>query len=168
MALPDDPQARKLASRRERERERYATDPEFAEKKRARAREWGRKNAETNRAKAAAWAAANPAKVAETHRNWYIRNREMMRSSRLKGAYGLTAIQFDQLLVEQKGVCAICRSPETSSRCKSLSVDHCHETRRVRGLLCNRCNRAIGLFRDSGDLLQAAAGYLWHHQRRSE
>lgn len=50
----------------------------------------------------------------------------------------MTAERYDELLAAQGGVCAICRKPPTGRR---LAVDHCHRTRRVRGILCYRCNR---------------------------
>lgn len=69
---------------------------------------------------------------------------------------------YDQLFREQGGVCAICQLPERG-RNKGLSVDHCHKTMRVRGLLCSRCNTALGLFMESPDFLHAVSNYLRHH-----
>lgn len=63
----------------------------------------------------------------------------------------------------QEGLCAICHQPETvkyGDRVKDLAVDHDHETGEVRGLLCNNCNRALGMFGDSAERLLAAARYL--------
>lgn len=78
--------------------------------------------------------------------------------------YGLTTDDYEAMVSAQGGVCAICEMPETSiaptGKARSLSVDHDHETGAVRGLLCGRCNRAIGLFADDPDRLRAAAGYL--------
>ena len=60
--------------------------------------------------------------------------------------------------------CAICGEPETAvsrtGRPKSISVDHDHDTGRIRGVLCDRCNRALGYLRDNPDLLRRAADYL--------
>jgi hypothetical protein len=72
--------------------------------------------------------------------------------------YGLSVIEFNRMLVQQNGVCAICREPERGSR--SLSVDHDHKTGRVRSLLCSGCNKAIGFLRESPLLARAAATYL--------
>jgi hypothetical protein len=76
----------------------------------------------------------------------------------------LYGIDYTAVLAEQGGVCAICKKPETNRsngpNPKRLSVDHCHETGKARGLLCNNCNRAIGLLGDAPDLLRAAAEYL--------
>ena len=78
--------------------------------------------------------------------------------------YGLTPEGFQARAEAQGGVCAICKKPpyggRADSRKKRLSVDHDHETRIVRGLLCDPCNVALGLFRDSPELLATAIRYL--------
>ncbi len=83
--------------------------------------------------------------------------------------YGLTLDQYDILLESQNGVCKICKNPETrkhqSGRVKKLSVDHDHDTMRVRGLLCSRCNAGIGLLGEKSSALFAAAEYLKGHGR---
>ena len=71
--------------------------------------------------------------------------------------YGITEDQYQQILELQRGVCAIC---ERHQRYRRLSVDHDHKTKRVRGLLCNWCNRALGRFVDSPARLRRAAEYL--------
>lgn len=71
----------------------------------------------------------------------------------------LSPYQF--MLEKQKGVCAIC-----GQKCKSgraLAIDHDHETEEVRGLLCGKCNRGLGLFGDSSKLLLDASNYLKKH-----
>lgn len=77
--------------------------------------------------------------------------------------YGITPEDYDQMFEDQNGVCAICFEPETLIRrgtlCK-LTIDHDHETGQVRGLLCNNCNRALGLFNDKSWVLRSAATYL--------
>lgn len=71
--------------------------------------------------------------------------------------YGINKNDFDKLLSDQNNVCAIC---EEESDYNSLNVDHDHLTGRVRGLLCGNCNKGIGLFKDSSDLLIKASKYL--------
>lgn len=76
---------------------------------------------------------------------------------------GLKPHQFQEMLAQQNGLCAICNNPETAKlngRVRELGVDHCHSTGRVRGLLCSRCNQAIGLFSDSTARLASAIDYL--------
>lgn len=75
--------------------------------------------------------------------------------------FGLTREDYDSLLKEQEGGCAICKSTNPKGRYKErFSVDHCHETGQVRGLLCNTCNLGIGHMKDDPNLLRAAIAYL--------
>ena len=71
--------------------------------------------------------------------------------------YGITQDDYDHMLAEQGGVCAICGRPPKTRR---LSVDHNHKTGIVRGVLCHICNRGISYFRDDPERLQKAAAYL--------
>jgi hypothetical protein len=69
------------------------------------------------------------------------------------------------MLKEQNGVCAICKKEEFTTFpktgiIKSLSVDHCHETGKIRGLLCVHCNRGLGCFKDQINLFSEAINYL--------
>ena len=80
--------------------------------------------------------------------------------------YGITQADYNALLAKQKGGCAICgRKP--SARI-SLHVDHDHRTKRIRGLLCFRCNNAIGDFGDNPELIRHAAAYLYALHRPPE
>jgi hypothetical protein len=81
-----------------------------------------------------------------------------MRTRRLKG-FGLTEEAYDSILAKQGSGCAICGAKE-GWKGKRLAVDHDHETGAVRGLLCDRCNTAIGKFEDSPELLLRAVEYL--------
>ena len=78
--------------------------------------------------------------------------------------YGLSVDQYNQMVVQQRGLCAICHLPETARRREGvvqfLSIDHCHATGKVRGLLCLLCNAMLGNAQDSPDRLRAAAMYL--------
>lgn len=73
-------------------------------------------------------------------------------------SFGITIEIYNNLLNKQKGVCAIC-----NNKCKSghsLSIDHCHITGKVRGLLCKNCNSGIGFLNDDKVLLKNAIKYL--------
>ena len=94
-------------------------------------------------------------------RGWYENNQKVKRDYHLKSTYGITLDQYDEMLEKQKGVCSICH--EECSTGRNLSVDHCHASGRVRDLLCGNCNKALGLFRDSPELLSRAAEYLAFH-----
>jgi len=77
--------------------------------------------------------------------------------------YGISAEYYGELSKSQHGLCAICGKPESAHRhgkVIGLNVDHDHETGKVRGLLCSRCNMAVGLLGDSVENLLAAAMYL--------
>ena len=85
------------------------------------------------------------------------------RKNRHKTRYGITRDAFDNLVKKQNGVCAICGKAETSSVygvVKELALDHCHQTGRIRGALCLRCNNGLGRFLHDPELLRAAAQYL--------
>lgn len=69
---------------------------------------------------------------------------------------------YQHLFCLQGGVCAICKSPE-NGRYAHLSVDHDHDTGKIRGLLCNNCNRGIGLLKDDPKILEQAKKYLETH-----
>lgn len=83
---------------------------------------------------------------------------------RLQREFGLSPESYEQMLLIQDNKCAICEEDEKSTRNKNLSVDHCHETNQIRGLLCSRCNRAIGLLQDDEIILQKAIDYLKKHR----
>lgn len=78
----------------------------------------------------------------------------------MKSEYGLSREQYDGMISEQAGKCLLCKLPPGRDGKKSLSVDHCHKTGKVRGLLCGMCNTAIGKLNDDPALLRAAAEYL--------
>lgn len=81
----------------------------------------------------------------------------------LKKLFGLSKSEYAQMLAEHGEKCAICGEPETlkiKDKTISLSVDHCHGSGKVRGLLCSSCNTGIGLFKDSPAILRAAISYL--------
>lgn len=96
--------------------------------------------------------------------SYYTRDgRGKARNRRLLRDYSLSSEQFDRLLERQDGRCAICNAIMELGRGTSPTqccVDHDHTTGEVRGLLCNHCNRALGLFKDSEENLRRAFEYL--------
>lgn len=83
---------------------------------------------------------------------------------KLLAKHGLTIEDYEILLAEQGYVCAICRTKNIGySNRELLYIDHDHRTGEVRGLLCNNCNFGVGHFKDSPELLEAAAQYLRDH-----
>lgn len=85
------------------------------------------------------------------------------RAKRLQKNYGLSVAKYAEMLEQQDGVCAVCERGETmlqKGRVQSLSVDHDHETGRVRGLLCHACNVALGMLREDPALMMRLALYI--------
>lgn len=101
----------------------------------------------------------NKEKALESSRKSRIKNKENVRVSQLKCTYGITLDDWNSLFEKQEGRCAICKRPQDYFE-KSLAVDHNHKTGKVRGLLCENCNRAIGLLYDNIDSLRNAIDYL--------
>ena len=88
--------------------------------------------------------------------------------SRLKSVYGISKEQYMALLEAQNYKCKICGLTSSSQAAKvgrkkvpsALAVDHCHQTGRIRGLLCVNCNSMLGMARDNPTLLLRAIQYL--------
>ncbi|WP_306820111.1 endonuclease VII domain-containing protein [Streptomyces sp. DSM 40750] len=76
------------------------------------------------------------------------------RAGHLMRKYGLTPAELDELIAEQQGICCICLAAPAEH------VDHCHNTGRVRGVLCFSCNAALGQFKDRPDVIRRAATYV--------
>ena len=105
--------------------------------------------------------------ISETIRNYQSRyreaNAETLRHKERERKFGINSETYAQMLQNQNGVCAICGNPETATRLgvvRALSVDHCHTTGRIRGLLCSDCNTGIGKLKDDTKILQSAIRYL--------
>lgn len=163
------------AERKERKRRRSRTAEE-----RARRRAYYASNPSLGRASSRRWEAAHPEEHRAAHRRWYEKNRTRIlekrkryyqeNKHRLKQAqpaakrartlrvYGLSVADYDRLLAQQGGRCAICDGDKPYG--KSFHVDHCHATGRVRGLLCKRCNNGLGFFDDDRERMAKAIGYL--------
>jgi hypothetical protein len=88
------------------------------------------------------------------------KRRRTMRSLHLRRTYGMTIEEYESIYKAQDGCCGICGAKEIETPRKVLSVDHCHETGRIRGLLCDRCNLGIGMLGDNLQSLQRAVEYL--------
>lgn len=112
----------------------------------------------------------DPIKAQEYRRRWRKENKAELsrkrRATNLK-TFKLTPEQFDQMLAEQGGVCAVCKG-EATGMWKSFHVDHNHGCcagkgscgKCIRGLLCYNCNAGIGLLRESSSIVESALTYL--------
>lgn len=96
-------------------------------------------------------------------KEWWKRNGHLHRKYNLKTFFNMSLEQYDDLLKKQNNRCAVCGKLEKQKyrgKILPLSVDHCHKTKKIRGLLCGRCNKGIGLFKDNSKILIKAAKYL--------
>jgi hypothetical protein len=98
-------------------------------------------------------------------RAWLKAHPERAMEIMRKHNYGITPEQYRTKKREQKNCCAICGKKEThrdhrSNKIRALSVDHDHSTNTIRDLLCGNCNRGLGMFLDSSELLLKASQYL--------
>ena len=82
----------------------------------------------------------------------------------LKKLYNISIDDYEQRLKDQNHSCSICGSKQEG---KYLAVDHCHNTGKVRSLLCGTCNTGLGQFKDNPELLIKAADYLRKHSGNS-
>lgn len=124
-----------------RDKERYHTDPEYKDSKIGKLRHRWNTDPE-------AWS----------------KRQLTVRKSHLKRHYGMTLEQYQTMFDSQLGCCAICGEYHTNVPHSQLMVDHCHETGKVRQLLCDLCNTALGKFKDKPELLDKAAAYLRKHR----
>lgn len=83
--------------------------------------------------------------------------KQQEREYAIKYRYRLTVEQRDELFKKQNECCAICK---TNQDTRGFSVDHCHKTGKIRGLLCNKCNTGLGMFGDNKENLKQAIEYL--------
>ncbi len=133
--------------------------PNFDYNKRA---EWERAYRKTDRYKQAKarWRRNNKTANYRWTRSWVEKNKKRVVDAqlkhRLKKDYGLTVEQYEEMLCAQDGRCAVCRKPDRVR----LSVDHDHNNGKVRGLLCRKCNTALGLLGDDLPLVEALLNYV--------
>lgn len=137
-------------------------------------REWERLNPGKAAEGRRRWREANPETLTAARKKWREDNKEKLRDDKRRdrlAKFGLTPQVYDELLAMQGGVCAICK--ETCPTGRNLAVDHDHACCPgnescgvcVRGLLCYRCNTAIGHLGDSAQIARSAADYLEQQQR---
>lgn len=112
-----------------------------------------------------AWQLENGERYNERRREWAKANPED-RDVRRARQYGITLEKYKAMFARQKGRCWICEKPFPSNRGRSgPTIDHCHQTGRVRRLLCLRCNTAIGMLREDPRIIESALRYVRQHAR---
>lgn len=117
-------------------------------------RQWRSERVEIRREQKKRWAAENPERKALVSRESWL------------GRYNLTVKSWNDLYDAQNGMCAVCSVP-LERRGRNTHVDHDHSSGFVRGLLCRRCNRALGLLKDEERVLQGAIRYLRRSRERA-
>lgn len=105
----------------------------------------------------------------ERARKWRAKNPLKAKGHDLRHSYGIDLSDYMDAYKSQRGMCAICgvhREPfdSVNGKTNTLVVDHCHSSKRVRGLLCANCNKALGGFKDSTKILASAIKYLKKHE----
>lgn len=104
----------------------------------------------------------NKEECLENSRRWYRENkdRHLLNSWKFSiSKFGLSAVQYELMLNKQGHSCAICKKTAKENG-KRLCVDHCHKSGRVRGLLCSKCNKAMGALGDSVESMRVVIAYL--------
>lgn len=107
----------------------------------------------------------------------YAKYPEKYRERQMIAKFGMTSADYDRMLAEQGGGCAICGRSDSKSKLDpdnpakhrsilKLHIDHDYNTGQVRGLLCGTCNRGLGSFHDDIEMLEKAAIYLREHAAR--
>ena len=124
-------------------------------------------NRETLREKNKLYQKNNTRKVRESRRRRYLNGgKETMRKKKLQKRYGITFEQYEQMFQNQNGLCAVCGKPEArkfNGVITFLTIDHCHKTKKVRELLCHKCNITIGMADENIEILASAIKYLTKH-----
>lgn len=105
------------------------------------------------------WRADNRERHNELCRNWHRADPIRSRTHELKKKFGITHDDYLKMLKDQGGKCLICGNESAGDRAH-FSVDHNHNTGKIRGLLCTKCNRGLGCFNDSLVLMRKAVRYL--------
>jgi hypothetical protein len=116
------------------------------------------------------WYSSDPEKAKQVSKDWRIRNPDKRQEiwlnykardkhKKLVSKYNITLEQYLDMHEMQGGTCAICELPEIVQG-RDLAVDHDHSTGKVRGLLCSKCNRGIGMFNDDAKTIKKAMMYV--------
>lgn len=141
------------------------------------AKTWRAKNPERVAAGRTKWRKENPERQLRNSREYYRKNKDRLDEYRrnyakanpekeldwrLKGDFGIGLDEYMELLEKQGGICAICSRDD-----RKIVIDHDHLTGKIRGLLCIRCNVALGTFGDTAEGVERALNYLREHENNS-
>jgi hypothetical protein len=108
----------------------------------------------------------NHIKLKDKKVEYYKKNKDIIlkrhRRNLLK-KYNLAEDEYNQMTIKQNNLCFLCNKPQSEGRRGGLCVDHNHFTNKIRKLLCNKCNIALGLFNEDIPLMERAIQYLKDH-----
>lgn len=116
------------------------------------------KNKERIRERRKIYNTINKERLSKQQKKFYIENPERVNAVRRKCVYGISDNEFKDLIKSQNDLCCICK--KVMGNTFDRVVDHDHKTNKVRGLLCRKCNCALGLFGDDQEKLKSALVYL--------
>lgn len=139
--MPKDPVKAARAS------ELWRTSEEYRQKSRDRKKKWYKRQRELD-----------SERISKLYSEYRLASLDKIRERHLKKKYGLDWNAFNKLKENQNNSCAICGAPFADY--SETRVDHCHESNKVRGILCHGCNVGLGYFYDNADALRRAADYL--------
>jgi hypothetical protein len=140
-------------------------------KKKAYDKEYVAKNKDRHKAVTKEYYEKNKEKLIANMKKYKVENKDKIDKQRrekpkpdyrirtFKYRYGMTIEDYNILFENQEGKCLICGTHQSELK-KPLNIDHCHASKNVRGLLCWKCNVAIGFFKDNVEILQNAIKYL--------
>jgi hypothetical protein len=123
---------------------------------------WYEQHKEITIRRAIAWRKRHPDLHREGVKKWKRKNKAKVWEYRIKEKYKLSPMKYKELFNQQSGRCAICRVVQSSLK-KPLFVDHNHRTSKIRGLLCTRCNSALGFVDENIKILLTMVDYLYEH-----
>lgn len=140
---------------------------------------WAYENKDKREISRQKWITKNPIKskknAFDRHKKWALiypdRLKKSSKNTGLKRLYGITLEQKQSMLVKQNSCCAWCKigiteyleSQKDNKIIHDFAVDHNHETGQIRGLLCNPCNRALGLLKENVQTFKNGIDYLNHY-----
>ncbi len=109
------------------------------------------------------WRRENLDRSTKSKSKWAKENPDKHKDSQLRHTYGIGLEHFNKLFNDQEGKCLGCKKHQSELK-KTLHVDHCHETGKVRGLLCHNCNTVLGHAYDNQEILINLSNYLKKYQ----
>lgn len=102
----------------------------------------------------------NPNRKQNDRRFYQTAHRKLsLKDSFLKRNFGISLEDYNRMFIAQNGCCLICKQHQSSLK-RALAVDHCHETKKVRGLLCCNCNAALGYMKENKEWIHNMNSYL--------